>query len=947
MSKIFGKLSANIHQHAKWWIGIILAITIGLAFGLPNLEIKMGNDVFVSNNSAISKDSNKYMHHFGGDSYYIMQSGKQSDILSHDNMQELSKFDKKIRDVDNVRGTTDLVTVMNQELANAGKGKSDSLSGQFDMNNSKLQKDLMNSLSDKQKNKLQNEIQASLTDQQKQQVQKYAAGQLSDQQQQKLQNEIQASLSNQQKQQVQSYVVQNALNDQQKQQMAQAQQSGSADPAQMQQMMQKALNQQQQVQVQKYTQSILTSKQQTMMQSALNDQQQDSLQKYTMSILNGQQKNSMVKTVVPMLPKVQNMSTALLRDIFLSDNGKVPSEMEQMLPKNGKMNLVLINTSEKASNMDTDVQLNHDINKVIKNANFSDGIKVKLAGQPGILGQIRTEVLSSMITMFAIAIVIMIIVLALIFPVRRRLLALLFVVPSLIWTFGLMGWFDLPITLATMATLPIIIGLGTDFGVQFHNRYEEEFRKRKDAKKAAKESIHKMGPAVGVALIVMTFSFLTLFLSRAPLMQQFGLTLAIGVISSYIVEFSLMFGSLSLLDSDKRKKNKNKKNKQTKIKQPSILSKVLARYANFVTHHAGIVMLIGVVLGVFGFSVEKNIDVETDITKFIPQNMTALKNTKSLQNNIGSTTYITYLVDAGDLDVRSQDNIQTIDKLGKKVDNKYSGVTDVQSISSQYKSAGGKLNASQSDIDQQIKLLPKALTSTMISDDHHYATMQFKVKEDLSSADQLTLMNKITKTLKHGNGDLKISPAGAQSMMLVAIDNISANHTLIELVGLAVIFVILFLIYKNWRVALYPVVPILIVLGLSPLTLWLIGTPYNPLTITLSALVLGIGTEFTILILERYREEYSKSHDTRKSIVQSVSSVGSAITVSGLTVVGGFTAIMFSNFPILRQFGLITVLDTAYALISALTILPAFIYLLRDRKEEKKNQRNEDTDQIG
>src|SRR5699024_2780603 len=185
MSKIFGKLSANIHQHAKWWIGIILAITIGLAFGLPNLEIKMGNDVFVSNNSAISKDSNKYMHHFGGDSYYIMQSGKQSDILSHDNMQELSKFDKKIRDVDNVRGTTDLVTVMNQELANAGKGKSDSLSGQFDMNNSKLQKDLMNSLSDKQKNKLQNEIQASLTDQQKQQVQKYAAGQLSDQQQQK------------------------------------------------------------------------------------------------------------------------------------------------------------------------------------------------------------------------------------------------------------------------------------------------------------------------------------------------------------------------------------------------------------------------------------------------------------------------------------------------------------------------------------------------------------------------------------------------------------------------------------------------------------------------------------------------------------------------------------------------------------------------------------------
>ncbi|WP_270333503.1 hydrophobe/amphiphile efflux-3 (HAE3) family transporter [Ligilactobacillus acidipiscis] len=945
MSKIFGKLSSNMHDHAKWWIGIILAITVVLAFGLPNLEIKMGNDVFVSNNSAISKDSNKYMRHFGGDSYYVMQSGKQSDILSHKNMQELYKFDKKIKQIDNVRGTTDLVTVLNQELANAGKGDSDSLSGQINMTNSKLQKDLMNSLSDKQKTKVQNQIQNSLTEQQKQQVQNYAASQLSNDQQKQLQNKIQSSLSDQQQKQVQNYVVQNVLNDEQKQQLAQAQQIGSADPEQMQQMLQKTLNQQQQAQVQKYTQSILTSQQQGMMQGALNGQQQENLQKYTMGLLNDQQKQAMVQTVVPMLPKVQNMSTALLRDIFLSDDGKVPNQMKQMLPKNGKMNLVLINTSEKAANMDTDVQLNHDINKVIKNADFGHDVKVKLAGQPGIIGQIRTEVLSSMVTMFAIAIVIMIVVLALIFPVRRRLLALLFVVPSLIWTFGIMGWLNLPITLATMATLPIIIGLGTDFGVQFHNRYEEEFRKRKNAKEAAKQAVEKMGPAVGVALVVMTFSFLTLFLSKAPLMQQFGLTLAIGVISSYLVEFSLMFGSLTLLDSDKRKKNQNKKEQQVKFKQPSMLSKLLARYANFVTRNAGIVMLIGVILGVFGFSVEKNIDIETDITKFIPQDMQALKNTKSLQNNIGSTTYITYLVDAGDSDVSSQENMQTLSSLGKKVDNKYSDITDVQSISTQYETAGGKLDAKQADINKQIKLLPSALTSTIISKDYHYATMQFKVKKGVSSAKQLTLMNKMTKTLKKSNGNLKISPAGAQSMMLVAIDNISANHTLIELVGLAVIFLILFLIYRNWRVALYPVVPILIVLGLSPLTLWAIGTPYNPLTITLSALVLGIGTEFTILILERYREEFEKSHDTRKSIVQAVSSVGSAITVSGLTVVGGFTAIMFSSFPVLRQFGLITVLDTAYALISALTILPAFIYLLRNRKKEKQNKDTDSADE--
>ncbi|WP_338045546.1 MMPL family transporter [Paucilactobacillus vaccinostercus] len=58
----------------------------------------------------------------------------------------------------------------------------------------------------------------------------------------------------------------------------------------------------------------------------------------------------------------------------------------------------------------------------------------------------------------------------------------------------------------------------------------------------------------------------------------------------------------------------------------------------------------------------------------------------------------------------------------------------------------------------------------------------------------------------------------------------------------------------------------------------------------------------------------------------------SEITVSGLTVIGGFCTLMFSAFPILQSFGLITVLDTAYSLIMTLTIMPAVIYLFRKRK---------------
>ncbi len=125
------------------------------------------------------------------------------------------------------------------------------------------------------------------------------------------------------------------------------------------------------------------------------------------------------------------------------------------------------------------------------------------------------------------------------------------------------------------------------------------------------------------------------------------------------------------------------------------------------------------------------------------------------------------------------------------------------------------------------------------------------------------------------------------------------------------------------------------------MTLKLLGISYNPVTISLSSLILGIGTEFTILVLERYIEERKKGADNERSIETAMKSVGQAITVSGLTVIAGFTTLTFVNFPVLRSFGFITVLDTAYALISTLTILPAIIYLLRPRKKRSEVKRLE------
>lgn len=908
MEKFFNMLSNSIHKHAKMWIGIIAVITIVLAFGLPRIQMKFSNDVFVNSNSKPYKDTNTYQKNFGGDSVYVMVSGKQNDVLSQSNMKKLNKLDKQLSKNDNIRSTTNIVNLLNDELEQIAKNPSaaKNMSG-LNLNlTPKAEKDLMANLSTSQKNQLTTKIQGSLTSEQQSQVQ--------------------------------SYVTSSVLTDAQKQQVAAAQQQAQAQIAQL-----PAAQQQ-------TAAAEMTSQQSSQLMGMLNAKQKQQVQNYTLTLLNDQQKQALTAAVLPMIPKVQNMSNALLRDILLSDNGKVPSAISQLLPKNGKHTILMVNT-KSTTDMNTNVKLMNDVHKAIKDAGFSSNVKVRSAGTPVVIGQVKNVVIQNMAIMVVIAVIIMIIILALIFPVRRRILPLLYVLIGMIWTFGAMGWFNLPITLATMATLPIIIGLGTDFGVQFQNRYEDEYRTSEDSEGAIKLSVAKMGPAVGIAVIVMIFSFLTMFLSKAPMMQQFGITLALGVFCAYIVEFFMMFSTFTLADkSEKAHAKFVKKNEALKKKRSgndsTRLSSWLRSYATFITRHAGWVFAIAIVLGGLGFAVEHNINTETDIMKMIPQNMSELQNTKYLQKKVGSTVYIDYLV-KGD-DVRNADSMKRIDKLGKQEQNKHKDITGVTSLSSTYKQLGGDMNASQSAINTGVNNIPKPLKQSVISDNKNYATIQFKVNQHLSTKEQQKLMDKISDDIGGTHDGLSISPAGLTVMMLIGVNNVTSNHNLIMFAGLAIIFIVLLLVYREFRLAIYPVLPILVVLGLSPLTLWLMHTSYNPVTIALSSLVLGIGTEFTILILERYREERLNKVTREKAIIDAVAKVGQAITVSGLTVIGGFSAIMFASFPVLRSFGLITVLDTAYSLISALTVLPALVFLFRNRKEDRElaaeNAKKEDKD---
>ena len=110
------------------------------------------------------------------------------------------------------------------------------------------------------------------------------------------------------------------------------------------------------------------------------------------------------------------------------------------------------------------------------------------------------------------------------------------------------------------------------------------------------------------------------------------------------------------------------------------------------------------------------------------------------------------------------------------------------------------------------------------------------------------------------------------------------------------------------------------------------------MSVTLGALVIAISTEFSVLLAERHRQEHIDGHDMVQALRRSYSRTGAAVAASGVTAIAGFAVLTLSDIRMLRDFGLVTVIDLSVSLVGVLIALPAAL-MLADRRERAVGRR--------
>lgn len=564
----------------------------------------------------------------------------------------------------------------------------------------------------------------------------------------------------------------------------------------------------------------------------------------------------------------------------------------------------------------------------VADGNFPNA-DITATGSPYFLKDLNDYLKGGMLQLGAIAVVAMIIILAVLFHVRWRFLSLLVILVGVTWAFGLAGYLGIPLTLVTIAGLPVMLGVGIDFAIQMHARVEEEVVIDRDPH-PIQETARGLGPALLVVTFDAVFAFAALRFSQVPMIRDFGLLLAIGIV---VICLTSIVGPLSLLGI--REYKSPTKGRDFREGALGRLTKWLGSLPMWTAPVFAVVSL-GVFFG--GVFVEDKLEIQTDPIQWVNQSSRAIKDFRQVEEDTGSSSEFAFFIQTEPDEVFSQETVDFVDEFATDLLNRYGNEVPEGKISPELLTAtslittvdyaisvpgGTDVNPRSSDVQAAYQLAPEDIQRSTVNPQEGALNLIFRYG-DRNLEERAVTINEVEETISPPEG-ISATPSGLAVIGVGLLENVEANRIL--LTYLAIIFVGLFLAVRLKSVvrSLLSLVPVMTAVGATSIVAYVAGIKLSPMTAVGGPLVVAVCTEFTSLILLRYLEERRRGLWPRQASDVAAARTGRAFIVSALTGITGVLVVGTSSLPLLRGFGLTVGMNVAVALLSALVVLPPLL----------------------
>ena len=593
-----------------------------------------------------------------------------------------------------------------------------------------------------------------------------------------------------------------------------------------------------------------------------------------------------------------------------------------------------------------------EIRDIIKS--FSDIGKIHLGGIPMIADDMMTFIKSDIFT-FGIG-VFLFIVLTL-WYVFRKFIWILIPISScflsvLIMTgfLGIMGW---KVTVISSNFIALMLILTMAMNIHMSTRYLQ--LKTTLENKPTNELIYlatsKMFWPIAYTVLTTICAFLSLIFSEIKPIIDFGWMMTFGLITSFIVTFTLLPSLLNLMASEKIDvQEKSFTNFTGFLANCSITKKKLIY----------IISILLIILSIFGIS---KLKVENSFINYFSKDTEIYRGMKLIDEKLGGTTPLDIILkfntktnnevsekndefDDWEEDENTSDDskywftkdkidriknvhtyLENLDHIGKVL-SFYSIIEIATTLNNNNELGTLEMGVLYTKLPENIK---REIVDPYISVTNNEARISLRIKDSSKDLRRNELIKKINYDL-HNKLNLK-EESYKLGGVLILFNNLlqSLFKSQILTLGLVMlgIFIMFLILFRNVKISLIGVIPNFIaafsILGL----IGLLNIPLDMMTITIAAITIGIAVDNSIHYIYRFIEEFKHKQNYNEVIKICHSSVGVAILNTSITIVFGFSILVLSNFIPTIYFGIFTGIAMLLAMLLVLSLLPALITLIK------------------
>ncbi len=542
-------------------------------------------------------------------------------------------------------------------------------------------------------------------------------------------------------------------------------------------------------------------------------------------------------------------------------------------------------------------------------------------------------------------------------------------------TFGIVGALhDYLIISPQMALVaPVTLGLGTSFCHYILNRFNEE--KKGTPVDRARAAAHAMNVPIIISAVATAIGFSSLMVGTLPPVAAMGFALAIGILLTSLLMMLLLPGLIVAFKYKKRMELSGWR-----------------KFASMPAEHRKKTLAIFTVLVSLSVLLIPSVKFNADYMAMAPQDDPAFTNMNEYSRTMGGGQIGMVIIRGAPEDssgtgglARDYEPLKSIDAMVAKMNtapsSKCLGVVDImkmvkvpetiyiQRLDYTFHFQGnfsfwdaiestGQPVLRQILIDTFYDSLSPMMLSFLVSNDYS-KTLVYVFQPSMD----IELTRAAVDGVNQAVDSVPLPRAKSSHLTGVAAITLAVNDLLIDgtLISLAVCtfltWLVLVVVFRSWRLAIFTLIPCLVVIGLEPMTLVALNIPLSVVTVMIGSIAIGTGVDFSIQITQRVR----KGGLDDESVRDTVENMGISFVEATSTVVFGFMAVLYSpgflidiamgnpyhivaGVPIqsIREF--ITMINILLSLnaVASIFILPAiFTVWLRWRKSEKLRREKE------